>query len=423
MYPARPETIKASELLALGEMYANLGGEKVALEVLRRGGDKADFMRRLAEESRVRELTAGADAALGVSSDHRELQGYSLSRALRAAMDRQWNDAPLERDISNLATTRTDAVPTGFFVPMSVLAGAFTRDFNIGTATEAGNLAPATVNASVVNDPLRKLTALGRMGATILTGLKTTVSLPRFAVTTEAGWKSEIAAATEITETTETATLTPKRTTVIMTMSRQALIQATPTLDATIGRHLSAALMSQLDDSAVNGDGTSDAPVGLRSTSGITNVAGGTNGAQLTYALLADLEKAPSALNCEDGVFSGFILNSKTRRWLRTQPRGTGLPYIWEGGERPLLGYRAAVSEIIPGTLTKGTSSGVCSSVSYSSDWSQLVVGFYGGGVDVVVDRVTLAYEGKLRVIASVLVGVGLNQPSAFAKIDDALTA
>ena len=422
MYPERPETEQASELLALGEMYAAQGGESIAIEVLRRGGDKHEFMRRLSEASHVRELTASADAALGVSSDQPEFKGYSLSRALRAATERNWNKAGLERDISNLATTRTGAAPNGFFVPLSVLAGSF-RDFNVGAATEAGNLISAGVHGDLVNDPLRKLTALGRMGATFLTGLKSTVSLPRFTVTTTAGWKSEIGAATDIQENTESAALTPKRTAVKLTMSRQALIQATPTLDATIGRHLTAALMSQLDDSAISGDGTSDAPVGVRSTSGVSDVAGGTNGAQLTYALLSDLEKAPSALNCEDGVYSGFIVNTKTRRWLRTQARGTGLPYIWEGGERPLLGYRAAVSEIIPGTLTKGTSTSVCSSVVYASDWSQLVVGVYGGGVDIVVDRVTLAADGKVRIVASALVGIGLNQPKCFAKMDDALTA
>ena len=99
------------------------------------------------------------------------------------------------------------------------------------------------------------------------------------------------------------------------------------------------------------------------------------------------------------------------------------LPEIWVGGDRPLLGYRAGVSNILPGNLEKGTSGAVCSSVLYSADWSNLVIGIYGGGVDLNVDRITLAAEGKVRITAALLVGVGVAQPAAFAKMDDAIIA
>jgi hypothetical protein len=77
----------------------------------------------------------------------------------------------------------------------------------------------------------------------------------------------------------------------------------------------------------------------------------------------------------------------------------------------------------VPNNLTKGTSSGICSSLIFGSDWAQLVVGVYGGGVDILVDRITAADQGLVKITAAVIVGVGVNVPAAFAKMDDALTA
>jgi HK97 family phage major capsid protein len=208
-----------------------------------------------------------------------------------------------------------------------------------------------------------------------------------------------------------------------MVLSRQALIQSDPALDATLGRHLVKAIMERVEYDALNGDGTSDAPVGLLSTSGVTAVTGGTNGAQIAYSHLADMENGPAAANAAETDFAGYIVNPSSRRWMRTAPRGTNLPFIWDSTERPQLGHRAAVSNMLPANLTKGTSSGACSALTYSSDWSQLFVGIYGGGVDVLLDRVTLADQGKVRIVASILTGVAVNLPDAFAQMSDALTA
>jgi HK97 family phage major capsid protein len=405
------------ELFALGDMLAEYGGPRIALEVAKRGGSKADLMNRIAERARSEPLILAADRLLGLDAARDVVEGYSLTRALRAGMERNWSKAGLEKDVSNVATTITGMAPNGFFVPLGVLA----RDFNVGSANQAGNFIGAAVGGNYAIDPLRKIAAIARMGATFITGLKTTLSLPRFTSSSAAAWKSEVAAAGEVLEQTAAATLTPKRCPVTMVLSRQALIQGDPALDATIGRHLVRAVMEQVEYDALNGDGTNDAPVGLRSTSGITNVAGGTNGAQIAYSHLADMEKGPAAANAEETDFAGFVVNPSSRRWMRTAPRGTNLSFIWDSADRPLLGHRAAVTNMLPANLTKGTSSGVCSALTYSCDWSQLFVGIYGGGVDVHVDRITLADVGKVRITASVLVGVGVNLPAAFSKMDDAL--
>lgn len=420
MYPITNEDgVTQARLLALGEELAAYGGETIALDVLRKHGSVDDFMRRIAANVRDEPLHRAADRLLGIESASRDFHGYSIGRAIRAAMERDWSKAGLEKDVSNLVTTRTGLVSNGFWVSLGMLA----RDFNVSGTNEAGNLIGSAVDAGSRGDPLRNVSGLARLGVTYLTGLATTLSLPRFTSSSTPTFKSEVAAAGTYLTETASLELAPKRLPVTMVLSRQALIQGGPALDATISRHLIAAVMEELENQAINGDGTSDNPVGLRSTSGIGSVVGGTDGAQLTFAHLADLEDAPADANAKETEFSGFLVNAKTRRWLRTQPRGSGLPYCWDGGERALLGHRTAVSNIMPSDLAKGTSGAVCSTLAYSSDWSQFIVGIYGGGVDVTVDRVTMAADGKVRVTAVLLAAPGANVPGYFATMDDAKTA
>lgn len=423
MFPQDKQNLEATEILALGDIMAVHGGQRIALDTIRKGGNTRAFMEAMIRESKLRSTDKAADALLGIDSGAPELRGYSISRALKASLEVQvgikdaWNNAGLERDISSIAATRSNSVANGFFVPMGLLA----RDFNVGTASQAGNLLGAAVDGNHVADPLRRVSVIGGLGATILSGLKFTTTLPRFVSSTDAAFKPEIGAATQITETTVAAVLTPKRIPVQMTLSRQALLQATPQLDAAISRQLYGAIMEQIDYGALNGDGTNDTPVGVRSTGGIGSVVGGTDGVQLTYTHLADLEKAPADADAAE-LQTGFAVNSATRRWLRTKPKATGLDFCWENSATPLLGHRALVSNSLPSNLTKGASSGVCSSVLYSADWAELVVGIYGGGVDILLDRFTVADQGKVKITASLLVGVGVNLPGAFAKMDDALT-
>jgi hypothetical protein len=59
----------------------------------------------------------------------------------------------------------------------------------------------------------------------------------------------------------------------------------------------------------------------------------------------------------------------------------------------------------------------------YSNDWSTLIAGIYGPGMDVLVDKVTAADSGFVKITASLMVGVGVALPAAFSKMDDAKTA
>ena len=122
-------------------------------------------------------------------------------------------------------------------------------------------------------------------------------------------------------------------------------------------------------------------------------------------------------------MHSGVVGANTVDTCLRQPQRAWGGDARSAGGERPLLGYRAAVTNNMPSNLEKGSSGAICSSVLFSSDWSQLMVAIYGGGIDLTVDRVTLASSGKIRIVAALHAGVAALVPAAFAKMDDAIIA
>jgi HK97 family phage major capsid protein len=410
--------LKHLELMQLGERFAEYGGQRVALTVSRNGGDKHQFMERIMERVRNESVIGNPDLILGFSN-FEDRKGYSFCAGVLAQAERKWDRAGMEKSVSDFITTKTGKVPNGLHVPLS----EFTRDFNSGTANQAGNLIGTTIDGARTADPLTRVSILRKMGVQFIPGLRETLIVPRFNSSSTVSAKSEIAAEDAIAESTADATFTPKTYRASVLISLQALKQANPALDVAIPAHLWKIINAQLEYDALNGDGTSDTPVGLRYTTGVNDVAGGTDGAQLAWSNLVDLENKADTANAPETDLSGFIVNSATRKWLRNTTRATYQPYIWDNAAKPLLGKAAGVSNILPSNLVKGASGAVCSSVCYSSDWSQMAVGMYGPGIDVLVDRITQASVGKVIIHASLVAGIGVIRPEVFSKMDDAKTA
>ena len=406
------------ELFQLGEYFAGYGGQRIALEISRRNGDKHQFMERIMERVRSEVETGNPDRLLGFSN-FEDQKGYSFMSAVKAETNRDWSKAGMEKATSDYLTTRSGKVPHGFYVPFT----QFARDFNAGTSNQAGNLIGSVTDGLRTAAPLTKVSLLARMGATFIPGLRETLIVPRVDSSTTVSAKSEIAAADDVAVSTSEAIFTPFILRASVTISLQAAKQINPALDLTIPGYLWKKMSAQLEEYALNGDGAGDTPVGLRYTTGVNDVAGGTDGAQLAWSHLVDLENKADTANAPETDAAGFIVNSTTRKWLRKTVRATYQPFIWDNTPYPLLGKRGGVSNILPSDLDKGASSGVCSSVCYSSDWSQLAIGLYGPGVDILVDRITQAAVGKVVVHASVTAGIGVIRPEVFSKMDDALTS
>lgn len=352
-----------------------------------------------------------------IGMEQKEVQRYSIARAIVASLSGDWSQAGLERACSEAVAKKFGRSPEGFFVPYD----AFHRDFNLGTGSEAGNLRPTDLRTDLYVDVLRNNLVMASLGLRILPGLSGNVDMPRKATASALGMLAEIGSASETNPTTAKVTLSPKRVGAYIEVSKQALIQSALALEPMLRDDLLQGAGVLLESQIINGVGSSNEMTGIRNTSGIGTVAGGANGAALIWDHLVDLESACANVNAEPDRLSGYVTNTRVRGKAKKVTKSTYLPFIWQEGATPFNGYRVAVTNNVPSNLTKGTSTTVCSALLFASDWSMGVLGLFGAP-DITVDPYTKADTGQVKITLNQFADFGIRQPSAFAKQEDVLT-
>jgi len=231
-----------------------------------------------------------ADAAqIGMTT--RDVQRYSLVRAIRAAMSNDWRGAELEREASAATAQRLGREPNGsFFVPADWLES---RDLTVGTNSAGGYTVSTDLLAQNFIDLLRNRMALRQAGATMLTGLVGNIAIPRQTGGATAYWVAENSAPTESAQAFDQVTMTPHTVGAFTDISRRLLNQSSIDVEMLVRTDLATVLALAIDLAGLHGTGSSNQPTGLAATSGIGSVAGGTNGAAPTLANIdgdADLE-------------------------------------------------------------------------------------------------------------------------------------
>lgn len=409
-------------------------GENSGYKRYLRDGDVRDAVERGMSVDEFKEVilsrmgsghTDTSEAHIGMTP--REVERYSFGRAIAAAVTGDWTKAGLEREASRALERSFGRAPEGFFVPAEFW-GRGRRDFNVGTATEAGNLVATDLRGDLFADALRNAMVLGPLGAKLLTGLTGNVDVPRKVTPGTLGMLTEIGSASETAPVTAKLSLTPKRIGAYTEYSKQALIQSAIGIEGLIRDDLVQGAAALIEYQAINGAGTGNEIRGIRNTTGIGTSTAGGNGATVAWQHFLDLESACANANATPGSLAGYLTNSKVKAKAKGVQRGTSLDFIIPGdvraaadGSLTLNSYRAMFSNSIPSNLTKGTSTTICSSALFSSNWAELIVGLWAGP-DITVDPYTLAATGQVRITLNQFVDAGARQPAAFAKIDDLLT-
>lgn len=342
---------------------------------------------------------------------------FSLSRAVSAAISGDWSHAGAEREISAEIARRSGRAPAGMFVPSSALVKRSTMvaasNSIVGTEHMPEEFITSLVNTSQVL----------ALGATRLSGLVQSASIPRQTGNVSASWMAEDSTITESNATFDAVTLTPKQVSGRVAYSKKLLVQGLPSIEDLMRADLSRQIGLAIDLAAINGSGSSNQPLGILNTAGIGSVAGGTNGAAPTYAHMLGLETALANANADNGSL-GYLTNSKVRGKLKATEKAssTGM-FVWEAGATfdRVNGYKAAVSNQVPSTLTKGSASGVCSAVIFGN-WADLLIGEFGA-VDLLIDPYSDSSKANVRIIATCFVDIGVRHAESFAAMVDALTA
>lgn len=353
----------------------------------------------------TRERDLMTDRLPGIGMTSREVQNYSLLRALAALAtpDRGRRDG-LEFEASRAAAQALGrdpdmADPHTLLIPPEILQ----RDLNTATPAEGGHLVE-TRNQSFI-DVLRNRSVVMRLGATRLPGLRGDVTIPKQSDTATAYWL-----ATEGTPATESQLglgqlpLTPKTAGAYTEISRKLTLQSTPSAEALVARDLAAVVGLAVDGAAINGSGADGQPLGLLGVSGVHTATG----TDLGYAAILETQSDTLGDNALiDPAATGYATTPAVAALLmnRVKFSGTASP-LWEGAmlDGSLVGYRAMSSGQVPAaTLLFG-------------DWSQLVVAEWGV-LEVEVNPFADFKAGIIGVRAMYSVDVGIRHPESFCKI------
>lgn len=245
---------------------------------------------------------------------------------------------------------------------------------------------------------LRPIPVLERMGATVIqaTGDLVLPSLPNV----DASQVAEMAGVDNIDGDFGSVTLSPKRFSMRMDLTRQMLNQSDPALDAVIARDMSVALANELDQYVI---GTN-----LFASTNITDgsVGSGTSASATSYADLTAHEGAFLSNN-PAGQNLAILCDPTMSAYMKGVSQSDGGAILNVGNE--ILGYPVFSSTNVQAqTVVADTYfSGIADADDTLSirpiffvDPSDLFIAKFGG-LDVTIDPLTLAHQGTIRLIAN----------------------
>ena len=218
-----------------------------------------------------------------------------------------------------------------------------------------------------------------KMGADFVSGLVGDCSIPKYAGS-NVTWKGETATAADGQGAFSEITLTPKRLTATLDVSKQFLLQDSNDAEALLIRDLGAAIAEKLDETIFGaGSGDTNTPAGL-----FNGVTGETALTAITYDDVLALEEAVELANGSNYM---FIVNPKVKFALKGTQMANGLQMVFDGDE--IDGYKAISSNSV---VTNGI---IC------MDPHELVIGNWGSAFEIVVDPYTKAADGQVRLVVN----------------------
>lgn len=367
------------------------------------------------------------------STDDRDAEQFSLAKMLRSGMEgRSLDGIEAEMVEEGREEARSAGIGlSGFMVSKRAFATreelrganyesrAGELSVTGGSGGDAGGVLVPTQKIGLLAKLTDKLIAV-RAGATVFTGLTGNLDFPRILDSSTIAGKAELAAADKTTASFNVLQLKPNRLPTYMEVSRQLLLQNDEqALNAFLQRHLEAKLLEKMERAFFNGSGTNEAE-GILKTGGIGSVALGTDGGAIDHEAISKLIRQVGVANADQN--GRFVFNSEVADKLRTTPKlsGTDSKTLLDDA-RPgvLLGKPYLESNAIPNDLTKGNGTDL-SAVIYG-DFADLYIAQWSG-IEFLVDPMTKADEGIIKIHATIHYDAGVISPASFAAIQDAIT-
>jgi HK97 family phage major capsid protein/HK97 family phage prohead protease len=345
--------------------------------------------------------TAVNPSELGLSK--REAKEYSMFKAVRAILDKNWQKAGLELEAHQEIQRRLGGNPLNeqtFFVPVE--AQTIKRHQEVRDMTVAGasgsNYLVGTENMSFI-DLLRNRSVCMQMGATKMGGLMGNVTIPRETAAATTYWlTNEGTSITESQPTIGQLSLTPKHIGAYTEISRLLALQSSPDAESLVMNDLAKAVALAADLAGLAGSGSSGQPTGIIGTSGVGSVTG----TSLEYA---DMLEFQTDIGNALSPTCGYVTTAAVAALLmaRVKVASTYSP-LWDGSilDANACGFRGM------------SSAQMTAAAMVFGDWSQLVMAEWGS-LAIEVNPFANFQAGLIGVRALYAMDVGVRVPGAFS--------
>jgi len=385
---------QVAQILELGARHDQV---ELAREAIQAGQQVDAFRDALLSKIETQALVAANDADIDLSA--KEKKRFNLARAISAMVNpsdrRAQEAAAYEFEVSEAVAQRSGRAAQGILMPHSVLV----RDMN---SSDDAAIVTDDYRGDQFIDALRNASSVMAAGATTLTGLSGDVKIPRKSAGASAGWVSAEGGATSESEMTlATVSLSMKTLGAYTDVTRQLLIQSSEDVDRLIRDDLTTAIAIAIDKAALEGSGSSGQPTGILNQTGVNTVTDFA-AATPTFPEVVTLQTAVSEDNALFGNLA-YIVPPAMFGALKTKEKATNTAQFVVENDGSIAGYNAIVSaQATAGNL-------------YFGNFADCLVGFFGSGVDIIVDTSTGATAGTQRIVALQSVDVAVRHAVSFA--------
>ena len=411
------------------DLAIKAGKRDLGDDAIKRGLNVEQFRGVLIEEMVNNPFPTAHNVEMSEREEKEFDQRYSLTRACHAQALGDWNQAPYEKELSDeiaqkRGKTRGLSVPDIFWKRYNENKAREMgkRALTSGGSTSGTQFVPTDHLGSEFVAALREKMILPDLG-TRMFEYSTKFTIPKVSAGANVAYVSEGSAGSTQTPTTGQLSFSPFPMTAFVDVSREMMMMGDPATDQWVADDLSAAVAQLLQQTAINGDGSSK-PTGILQTTGIGSVAMGTNGGAPTFAKIVDVMKE---VEIDDAIInensSYYLTNKKVKAKMMTTLRessATNAMMIYDHPYEMLGSEKVAFTNSVPSNLTKGSSSSVCSALMFG-DFSQLIINLFGG-TDIIVDPYSQSSAAVTRIVIYQDNDVQVRHAQSFSAVQDLTT-
>lgn len=403
------ERERMSEINALAEKYTERlpDIQQAANRHVNEGKTINDFQRFILDElakSDDRSVTyADNDPSIGMSS--RDIEKYSVMRALQAVLTGNRELAPLEMEVMDTALAKNNReTKSHLHIPYDVLVHnsrelnrvAAQRDMMAGAAGQGAELVGTRLDGGNFIDLLRNNMLTAQLGVRTLTGLVGNLALPKMTAGATAYWIAEGADVTESTPGTGQVGLTPKTIAANVDLTRRVIMNSSLDIEAWVRNEMAMRLALGMDLSVYNGSGAGAEPTGIMNTTGVAPYA---LAADPTFVDVVQMETDIATQNALIGNIH-YVTTPALRGAMKTTLKSAAVAgYIWDNNM--VNGYGAHATTQMP-----------VDKMIYGN-WADVIIGYWGG-LDLNVDTASLSKSGGIRLVVMQDSDIAVRNPESF---------